>query len=82
MPSRNCAEAGFSRCEGASWTGSCGAISGARIETSTISASKIVAAAMIGVEVRNPKRGRSGDVIGMDDWGRLSTDIFVVILSL
>ncbi|MHC2149894.1 hypothetical protein ACVIW3_000823 [Bradyrhizobium diazoefficiens] len=37
--------------------------------------------AMIGVEVRNPKRGRSGDVIGMDDWGRVSTDIFVLILA-
>ena len=44
----------------------------------TTIASMLLTAAMMGVEVRNPKRGRSGDVIGMDDWGRVSTDMFVL----
>ena len=40
-----------------------------------ISARQIVAAAMIGVAVRNPSRGRNGVVIGIDGSGRVSIAI-------
>ena len=39
------------------------------------SARQIVAAAMIGVDVRNPSPGRNGVVIGIDGSGRVSIAI-------
>jgi len=77
VPSRNWALAGRSRWAGASSRGSCGASHGARIADAITSARQTVAAAMIGVEVRNPRPGRNGVVIGMVGSGRISIAISV-----
>ena len=66
MPSRNWALAGFSRCAGASSSGSCGESQGASTAEAAISARQMVAVAMIGVEVRKPSPGRNGVVTGID----------------
>ena len=63
---------------GASNCGSCGVSHGAKMAERTTSVRQTVAAAMIGVAVRNPSPGRNGVVIGIEGSGRVSIAISIL----